>query len=85
MGVWHNVLKNMTELPGVKNYDLLRVGICDTLSKGNQIDYVLGEWTDSEQKQLPFVENDSLEAIKSYVFMGADRAMNVINTQKKSL
>ena len=61
------------------------MGIGDTFSKGKQIDYVLGEWTDSEQKELPFVENDSIEAIKAYVFMGADRAMNVINTQKKSL
>ena len=81
----HNGLKNITELLGDKNYSRLRVGIGDTFSKGKQIDYVLGEWTDSEQKELPFVENDSIEAIKAYVFMGADRAMNVINTQKKSL
>ena len=79
----HNGLKNITELLGNKDYSRLRIGIGDTFSKGKQIDYVLGKWSDNEQKELPFLENDSIEAIKSYVFMGADRAMNVINTTKK--
>ncbi len=79
----HNGLKNITELLGNKNYARLRVGISDDFSKGRQIDYVLGEWNDAEQKELPFIENDCIDAIRSYVFMGADRAMNVINTKKK--
>ena len=79
----HNGLKNITELLGNKNYARLRVGISDDFSKGRQIDYVLGEWNDAEQKELPFIENDCIDAVKSYVFMGADRAMNIINTKKK--
>lgn len=79
----HNGLKNITELLGNKNYARLRIGIGDEFSKGKQIDYVLGEWSDKEDKELPFIENEAEEAIKAYVFMGPDRAMNAINTKKK--
>jgi peptidyl-tRNA hydrolase len=78
----HNGLKNITELLGTKDYARIRIGIGDTFQRGHQVDYVLGEWSNEENKELPFIVDKAIDAIKAFSFMGCDRAMNIVNTTK---
>ena len=79
----HNGLKNIDECLGNNSYARLRIGISDNFAKGHQVDYVLGKWTSEEEKELPFIEDKAIEAIKAFVTLGPDRAMNVANTKPK--
>ena len=49
----HNGLKNISELLGREDYARIRFGIGGNFARGQQIDYVLGTWTDEERKLLP--------------------------------
>ena len=80
----HNGLKNITAMLGNSNYARLRVGISDSFATGQQVDYVLGKWKSEEEKELPFILDRAIDAVKAYAFMGPDRAMNVCNTKPKS-
>lgn len=75
----HNGLKHINELLGTNNYARLRFGIGSNFSKGNQINYVLGEWTDEENISLNKMYDICNEIIKSFVFLGVDRTMNLHN------
>ncbi|MBL4708506.1 MAG: aminoacyl-tRNA hydrolase [Flavobacteriales bacterium] len=44
----HNGLKSINAILGVQNYARLRFGVGSEFSKGKQVDYVLGEWSDEE-------------------------------------
>ena len=79
----HNGLKNIDECLGNNEYCRLRVGISDNFAKGHQVDYVLGKWTSEEEKELPFIEDNAIAAIKAFVSLGPDRAMNTANTKPK--
>ena len=48
----HNGLKNIELVLGNANYARLRFGVSAEFSKGQQIDYVLGEWNEDEKKTL---------------------------------
>jgi PTH1 family peptidyl-tRNA hydrolase len=48
----HNGLKNIELILGNANYARLRFGVGAEFSKGNQVDYVLGNWSDEEKKTL---------------------------------
>lgn len=79
----HNGLKSITGCLGNNAYSRLRVGIGDAFSRGRQVDYVLGKWKAEEEKELPFIEDKAIEAIKAFVTLGPDRAMNLANTNPK--
>lgn len=75
----HNGLKNIQEKLGTTNYNRFRFGISDSFSKGRQVDYVLGEWTDEEQEKLTERLSKSTEIIKSFVLSGINNTMNSFN------
>lgn len=75
----HNGLKSINELCGTSNYARLRFGIGGDFSKGMQIDYVLGEWSQAEQETLSERIEVAVEAIKSVVTIGVERTMNIYN------
>lgn len=79
----HNGLKNITECLGGSNWARLRFGVGSNFSKGAQIDYVLGEWSDEERKAMPELLDRCCKAIKAFITMGPDRAMNICNTKPK--
>lgn len=82
-GGGHNGLGNIEELLGTNAYPRLRIGVGDNFSKGRQIDYVLGTFSAEEQALLDPAIEQAASAIKAFVTVGADRAMNVCNTKKK--
>ena len=75
----HNGLENINQVLGRNDYARLRFGIGDSFHKGYQVDYVLGEWTKVEQKELPFKIDDAIEIIKSFGTIGVERTMNFHN------
>ncbi|MDR0582676.1 MAG: aminoacyl-tRNA hydrolase [Prevotellaceae bacterium] len=76
----HNGLKSINELLGHTNYARLRIGIGNDFSHGQQIDFVLSEWTDEEQKLLPPIIDKAIDAVKSFGTAGIERAMNIFNS-----
>jgi PTH1 family peptidyl-tRNA hydrolase len=49
----HNGLKNINLVLNTQNYARFRFGISDEFKKGKQVDYVLGDWDDTEKTALP--------------------------------
>ena len=80
----HNGLTNINELIGTQDYARIRVGIGNEFGRGHQIDYVLGELADEEIEQMPEICKRVIEGVKAWATIGADRAMNVVNTRPKT-
>ena len=80
----HNGLTNINELIGTQNYARIRIGIGNGFGRGQQIDYVLGELSKEEMEEMPEICNRVIDGIKSWATIGADRAMNVVNTRPKA-
>ncbi len=77
----HNGLQSIIDILGTDNFARLRFGIGDNFGRGQQSDYVLGEWTDEELEKLPANIDSLCEAIKSFCILGIDRSMNYVNTK----
>lgn len=75
----HNGLKNIQLLLNSTEYPRFRFGISDAFKKGKQVDYVLGEWNDSEKEQLKERLNLSAEIVKSFALAGLNNTMNQYN------
>ena len=76
----HNGLKNIQEVLGSDAYPRLRVGIGANFSKGRQVEFVLGKWSEDERAELPHILEKTAETVKAFVSIGLDRAMNVAGT-----
>ncbi|MCX6234883.1 MAG: aminoacyl-tRNA hydrolase [Bacteroidetes bacterium] len=77
----HNGLIDIIAQMGTTEFPRLRIGIGDDFAKGYQVEYVLGKWTKKEEEILiPRIEV-AVEAIKSFVHDGIERAMNRYNTR----
>jgi PTH1 family peptidyl-tRNA hydrolase len=75
----HNGLKHINEIVGHQNYARLRMGIGNDFLKGQQIDYVLSAFDESEQNALPELLGRTIDAIKSFATIGVERTMNMFN------
>lgn len=75
----HNGLKDIQAQLGTTQYNRFRFGISDEFSKGRQVDYVLGEWDEEENKKLPERLDKSLEIIRSFGTAGINNTMNTFN------
>ena len=79
----HNGLTNINELIGTQDYARIRVGIGNEFGRGQQVNYVLGELSDEEAAEMPEISKRVIEGVKAWATIGADRAMNVVNTKPK--
>jgi len=75
----HNGLKDTQDKLNTTKYNRFRFGISDAFSKGRQVDYVLGEWTDDENSKLPERLTKAVELIKSFALAGINNTMNTFN------
>ena len=75
----HNGLKNITELLGDNQYCRLRYGVRGEFARGPQVDYVLADFSDEEQKAMPERLKLFGDAVLSFVSIGPDRTMNTFN------
>lgn len=77
----HNGLKNINLMLETQSYARLRFGVGADFGKGQQVDYVLGEWNEEENKELPAYLKNATEAVKAFTAIGLARAMNIYNTK----
>jgi len=75
----HNGLKDTQDKLNTSKYNRFRFGISDAFSKGRQVDYVLGEWEEEENKKLPERLEKSAEIVKSFGTAGINNTMNSFN------
>ncbi|MDO4224542.1 MAG: aminoacyl-tRNA hydrolase [Bergeyella zoohelcum] len=75
----HNGLKNIQQELQTQSYPRLRFGISAEFSKGQQIDYVLGEWTEEEREKLSERIEKFADACLSFTFAGITNTMNSFN------
>ena len=78
----HNGLKSIEQLIETPNYARLRIGIGSDFQKGGQVDYVLGKWTEQENKYLDELMRLCVEAIHQFVLLDVGKAMSLMNSQK---
>ncbi len=78
----HNGLRNIGETIETFDYARIRMGVGHDFSEGGQIDYVLGDLSEDEMAQMPQLCEKVIQGVKDWIFAGADRAMNVLNTKK---
>ena len=75
----HNGLKDIQDKLQTTKYNRFRFGISDEFSKGRQVDYVLGNWSEEENQELPERLDKSIELIKSFGTAGINNTMNSYN------
>ena len=75
----HNGLKHIQQVLGTPNYSRVRFGIGNEFTRGAQINFVLGSWTDDEKKILDERLDRIAEIIPSFCLQGVDRTMNQYN------
>ncbi len=77
----HNGLKHIIDCLETSSFARLRIGVGSDFNKGQQSNYVLGEWSKEEESLLEENINRSIDIIHSFIIEGADRAMNKFNNK----
>ncbi len=77
----HNGLKSIQAMLNTGNYSRLRFGIGNDFSKGQQIDFVLGKWSEEENEALKERKKIAIDIIKSFSTIGAAQTMNQFNNK----
>jgi PTH1 family peptidyl-tRNA hydrolase len=77
----HNGLKHINQTLGRQDYARLRFGIGNNYPKGQQINFVLGEWTPEETQALQPRIKEAAAAVKTFCLAGINTAMNQHNGQ----
>ena len=75
----HNGLGHIQSVLNTPNYARLRFGIGNDYSRGAQINFVLGQWSDEEEKTIQELLPKTTEIIKSFCLQGIDKTMNCFN------
>ena len=77
----HNGLNHIETTLGTQQYSRLRFGIGNDFTQGRQMGYVLGAFTEDEQKLLPERIALATEIIQTFCLAGVDNAMNQYNNK----
>jgi PTH1 family peptidyl-tRNA hydrolase len=75
----HNGLKNIEALTGGADYARLRFGVGDDFHKGQQVDYVLSNFSQEEIDNLPPLMDKAGEMILSFGTLGIEKTMSLYN------
>jgi PTH1 family peptidyl-tRNA hydrolase len=75
----HNGLENINQILGSQNYARLRFGIGDEFHPGQQVNHVLGEWSEEEKSGLDERIKTAMEIIFSFGSKGLHQTMNTYN------
>lgn len=79
----HNGLRDIEYRLGTTSWARIRIGVGNDFHPGSQVDYVLGQFSDEQKAEIPGICAKVIEGIKSYSTIGADRAMNFLNSRQK--
>lgn len=75
----HNGLASIIQVLGTTEFARLRFGIGNDFFTGQQVDYVLSEWTEEEAKALPEKIIPCTEIIQSFGTIGLELTMTQFN------
>ena len=75
----HNGLKSIQEILETDAYPKLRFGIGNDYPRGEQIEYVLGNWKTSEWPLVQYKLEKSVDVIEDFISRGISRAMTEVN------
>ena len=75
----HNGLKDIQNTLQTTVYPRFRFGISNAYTQGQQVDYVLGEWSDQEVQLMPERLQKSMEIIPAFGLSGLAQTMNSFN------
>ncbi|MEO8085597.1 MAG: aminoacyl-tRNA hydrolase [Bacteroidota bacterium] len=77
----HNGLTDIIATFNTHEFARLRFGIGNEFAKGHQVNYVLGKWSEEEQKILVERIDQCVKIIKSFIGIGVDRTMSDFNNK----
>ena len=77
----HNGLKNIAAMLQTESYARLRFGIGNDFPRGAQVDYVLGKFSDEQQKIFDERAQTAIDAIKSFCLSGLSFTMTHFNNK----
>ena len=75
----HNGLKHIIQTLDSSTFSRIRFGVGSEFSKGKQVDYVLGQWSDEEESEIQKRVDTAIEMVKSFVLAGAAQTMTLFN------
>lgn len=75
----HNGLKNIEETLGDQTYPRLRFGIGSEFNKGQQVDYVLSNFSQEQIDNLSPLMKKANEMVLSFCTIGAEKTMSLFN------
>ena len=78
----HNGLKNIEELMETRNYARIRMGVGHDFSVGEQIDFVLGKFSEAQLKQISGMSVQVVKSIQTWALAGSQKAMTELNSWK---
>lgn len=76
----HNGLKNIEQFLGGQDYSRLRFGIGNDFARGQQVDFVLSNFSKEEIAELPVKMDKAADMVYSFCTIGVERTMNFFNT-----
>jgi len=77
----HNGLKDIQAVLNSQEYCRLRFGVGSEFNKGQQVDYVLGEWNSEERLTIEERIQTATEFIKSFATIGLNMTMTNWNNK----
>jgi PTH1 family peptidyl-tRNA hydrolase len=77
----HNGLNHIQTILGTTGYARLKFGIGNDFYPGQQVDYVLSDWTEEQEKALPERIVLAGEIIRDFGVIGLERTMNEYNNK----
>ena len=81
----HNGLENISFELDTDEWARIRIGIGNDFQRGGQVDFVLGPMSPEERKMLTEdLAPRIIEGIRTFAFMGAEKAMNILNSKPKT-
>lgn len=75
----HNGLKDIDAQTGGNNYARLKFGVGNDFHRGQQVDYVLSQFSKGQTKDLLCPIDKACEMILSFCTIGISRTMNQFN------
>lgn len=75
----HNGLKHIEETLGDNAYTRLRFGIGNDFGKGQQVDYVLSNFSQEEFDAMPPLIEKANEMVSSFCTIGPEKTMSLFN------
>lgn len=77
----HNGLKDVQAVLNTQQYTRLRFGVGSEFNKGNQVNYVLGEWYPEEQELMKERLEMCHNFIKGFATIGLQKTMSAYNNK----